>query len=132
MSAKILVVDDEVPVATVIKANLEIEGYEVETAYDGNEGLQKARQFKPDLILLDVMMPEKDGWTVLQEIRQDPELKETPVVMLTALSQATDIARGWESGVDCYLTKPFDPLEMIEICKRILQAQEFDEETDAE
>jgi len=132
VSAKILVVDDEVPVATVIKANLEIEGYEVETAYDGNEGLQKARQFKPDLILLDVMMPEKDGWTVLQEIRQDPELKETPVVMLTALSQATDIARGWESGVDCYLTKPFDPLEMIEICKRILQAQEFDEEADAE
>ncbi len=126
MSVKILVVDDEVPVATVIQANLELEGYEVTTAYDGNQGLLRARELKPDLILLDVMMPEKDGWTVLQELRGDPELYKTPVIMLTALSQESDISRGWESGVDCYLTKPFDPLEMIEICKRILEAGDLD------
>ena len=104
---KILVVDDDSAINALIKINLELQGYEVVQAFNGIEGFALAKQEEPSLIILDVMMPEVDGFTVAQRIRQCPEIAETPIIMLTALSQLNDKVNGFNIGVDDYLTKPF-------------------------
>jgi two-component system alkaline phosphatase synthesis response regulator PhoP/two-component system response regulator VicR len=124
---KILVTDDEPPVVQIIRTNLLIEGYEVLTAYDGVECLQKVASEKPDLVILDVMMPRKDGWAVLEELKNSPETENLPVVMLTALGGVSDMDRGARLGNDCYLTKPFEPIELIAIVRRLLEAGEEDQ-----
>ncbi|MBI3922038.1 MAG: response regulator [Armatimonadetes bacterium] len=124
MKKKILVTDDEVPVVQIIRTNLELEGYEVVTAHDGEEALRKVAQESPNLIILDVMMPKMDGWEVLSNLKGSPRTQEIPVIMLTALSQMEDMDRGARLGNDCYLTKPFEPLELIAMVKRLLQAAE--------
>lgn len=110
MNKKILVVDDEKPIADILKFNIEKEGFQVELAYDGEEAIFKAFNLKPDLILLDVMLPKKDGFQVLKEIRQ--QLK-TPVLMLTAKEEEVDKVLGLELGADDYITKPFSMRELI-------------------
>lgn len=110
MNKKILVVDDEKPIADILKFNIEKEGFQVELAYDGEEAIFKAFNLKPDLILLDVMLPKKDGFQVLREIRQ--QLK-TPVLMLTAKEEEVDKVLGLELGADDYITKPFSMRELI-------------------
>jgi len=117
---RILVTDDEPPVVQIIRANLVLEGFEVVTAYDGVECMEKVQQEKPDLIVLDVMMPRKDGWTVLDELKRNPETEHIPVVMLTALGGISDMDRGARLGNDSYLTKPFEPIELIAIVKRLI------------
>jgi two-component system alkaline phosphatase synthesis response regulator PhoP/two-component system response regulator VicR len=122
------VVDDERPIVMVIETNLKISGYEVLTAYNGRDAVELVRSQRPDLVLLDVIMPEMDGWEALQQIRgdQDPEIASTPIVMLTALDRDRDILRGYEYGVDIYLTKPFEPEELLEIVARVLEARDED------
>ncbi|WP_427340525.1 response regulator YycF [Caloranaerobacter sp. DY30410] len=110
MNKKILVVDDEKPIADILKFNIEKEGFHVELAYDGEEAVFKAFNLKPDLILLDVMLPKKDGFQVLKEIRH--KLK-TPVLMLTAKEEEVDKVLGLELGADDYITKPFSMRELI-------------------
>ncbi|WP_423230251.1 response regulator YycF [Caloranaerobacter ferrireducens] len=110
MNKKILVVDDEKPIADILKFNIEKEGFQVELAYDGEEAVFKAFNLKPDLILLDVMLPKKDGFQVLKEIRH--KLK-TPVLMLTAKEEEVDKVLGLELGADDYITKPFSMRELI-------------------
>lgn len=110
MNKKILVVDDEKPIADILKFNIEKEGFQVEVAYDGEEAVFKAFNLKPDLILLDVMLPKKDGFQVLKEIRH--KLK-TPVLMLTAKEEEVDKVLGLELGADDYITKPFSMRELI-------------------
>ncbi|KGG81267.1 response regulator YycF [Caloranaerobacter azorensis] len=110
MSKKILVVDDEKPIAEILKFNIEKEGFHVELAYDGEEAVFKAFNLEPDLILLDVMLPKKDGFQVLKEIRH--KLK-TPVLMLTAKEEEVDKVLGLELGADDYITKPFSMRELI-------------------
>lgn len=124
MKKKILVTDDEVPVVQIIRTNLELEGYEVVTAHDGEEALRKVAEESPNLIILDVMMPKMDGWEVLSNLKGSPRTQDIPVIMLTALSQMEDMDRGARLGNDCYLTKPFEPLELIAMVKRLLQAAE--------
>lgn len=124
MPKKILAVDDQVHIVRLVQINLERHGYQVVTAYDGEEALQKVRQERPDLIVCDVMMPRKDGFEVLRELKADPNLRDIPVIMLTAKAQDADVFKGWASGVDCYLTKPFNPGELIAFVKRVLEAQE--------
>ncbi len=121
---RILIADDEEPVVRIVTVNLELEGYEVIPAYDGAEAWEKIKSEKPDLAILDIMMPEMDGWEVLEKIRSDPELKDMPVIMLTALAQAPDISRSWEMGAESHLTKPFDPLELITLVRRLLKVKE--------
>ena len=121
--ARILVADDEEPVVRIVATNLELEGYEVIPAYDGAEAWRKIKEEKPDLVILDIMMPEMDGWEVLEKIRSDPELRDTPVIMLTALAQAHDIAKSWEVGADSHLVKPFDPLELVTMVRRLLETR---------
>lgn len=115
MVATVLAVDDDPVIQRLLAINLEMEGYEVAVAGDGEEALEVARTARPDCILLDVMMPRKDGWEVCAELKADPDLAGIPVVILSARAQATDVARGTEVGADAYLTKPFDPIDLIEL-----------------
>jgi len=119
MPKKILAVDDERHIVRLVEVNLVRAGYEVVTAYDGREALEKVKAEKPDLIVLDVMMPYMDGFEVLKTLKAEPVTAEIPVIMLTAKAQDADIFRGWQSGVDCYLTKPFNPMELLTFVKRI-------------
>ena len=118
---KILVVDDDAPINELIKINLELQGYEVVQAFNGVEGFAKAKQEEPSLIILDVMMPEVDGYTVAQRIRQCSEISETPIIMLTALSELKDKVSGFNIGVDDYLTKPFEIDELIVRVRALLK-----------
>src|SRR5580704_8657433 len=127
MAKKILVVDDERHIVRLVQVNLERAGYTVVTAFDGKEALEKVESEKPDLVVLDVMMPYMDGFEVLKNLRKNPETRELPVIMLTAKAQDADVFRGWQSGVDCYLTKPFNPMELISFVKRIFSSQNGDD-----
>lgn len=110
---RILVVEDEADLAVLVEVNLELAGYEVTTAADGAEGLSSVRDDPPDLILLDVMMPVLDGWQVLRALKQDRELSDIPVVMLTALSEERDLIRGHLQGAVQYVTKPFEMRRLL-------------------
>lgn len=121
---KVLVCDDERHIVRLIQINLEKQGYQVITAYDGKEGLEKIRSEKPDLVVLDVMMPYMDGFEVLKNLRREPETENLPVIMLTAKAQDKDVFEGYHYGADMYLTKPFNPNELIMFVKRIAQGKE--------
>lgn len=118
---KILVIDDDIAINELIKVNLELNGYNVLQAHDGTTGFAIAKQELPDLIILDVMMPEVDGYTVAQRIRQNPTTEETPILMLTALSQLNDKVKGFNIGVDDYLVKPFEMEELQVRVKALLK-----------
>ena len=112
---RVLVVDDEPDVLLLCRVNLEFEGYDVATAPDGEAGLEACRELKPDVVLLDVMMPKMDGWQVLEAIKADEDLAHIPVVMLTAKVQDEDQIRGWSAGAAEYITKPFSPLSLSQV-----------------
>lgn len=107
---KILVVDDERPIAEIIKYNLQKEGFEVQTAYDGDEAIKMVHKMNPELIILDIMLPKKNGFEVLKEIRMEFVM---PVIMLTAKEEENDKITGLELGADDYITKPFSNKELI-------------------
>ena len=119
MPKKILACDDEKNIVKLIQVNLERAGFQVITAFDGKEALHKVLHEHPDLVVLDVMMPYMDGFEVLQNLRRHAQTRDIPVIMLTAKSQDQDVFKGWQSGVDCYLTKPFNPAELLSFVKRI-------------
>lgn len=118
---KILVIDDDVAINELIKVNLELQGYEVLQSFNGTDGFALAKQEYPELIILDVMMPEVDGFTVAQRIRQCPEISEIPIIMLTALSELNDKVNGFNIGVDDYLTKPFEIDELLVRVRALLK-----------
>jgi two-component system, OmpR family, alkaline phosphatase synthesis response regulator PhoP len=121
---KILVVDDERHIVRLIQVNLERNGYQVVTAFDGKEALKKVEAERPDLCVLDVMMPHMDGFAVLKELQANAATREIPVIMLTAKAQDADVFRGWSSGVSAYLTKPFNPVELLTFVKRIFSGSD--------
>jgi two-component system, OmpR family, response regulator RpaA len=110
--ARILVIDDDQAIVELIKVNLDLLGHQVSTANDGMKGLALAQQNRPDLIVLDVMMPDLDGFTVCQRLRQNATTAGIPVLMLTALGMTKDKVKGFDSGADDYLTKPFEIPEL--------------------
>lgn len=110
---KILVIDDEPGIIEIVEANLEGDGFEVISASNGKEGLEKIKSEKPELVLLDVMMPEMDGWEVLRRVEQDPETAGMPIIMLTAKAADEDYIHGLEEGAIEYVTKPFYPQELV-------------------
>lgn len=124
MPKKILAVDDEKHIVRLVQVNLERAGYTVITANDGKEALEKVNEENPDLVVLDVMMPYMDGFEVLQNLRRSPATRDIPVIMLTAKAQDADVFKGWQSGVDCYLTKPFNPMELLSFVKRIFDSMD--------
>jgi len=118
MPGRILVVDDERHVVRLIQVNLERQGYEVIPAYNGKEGLEQIRLRKPDVVVLDVMMPYMDGFEVLKVIRRNPETENLPVIVLTGREGHKDVYQGHLCGADVYLTKPFNPMELTAFVKR--------------
>jgi DNA-binding response OmpR family regulator len=121
MAAKVLVIDDEAPIRLLCRVNLEAEDMEVVEAEDGSTGLELARTERPDVILLDVMMPGLDGWEVLQRLFEDEETRQIPIVFLTARAELRDRARGLELGGLDYVTKPFNPVELAPLVKDLLE-----------
>ena len=113
MNTKILVIDDEMHIVELLKFNLETANYEVDYSYDGFDGFIKAKEIKPDLILLDWMLPNISGVDVLRKIRSDKDLENTPVIMLTAKNMESDKVEGLEVGADDYITKPFGIKELL-------------------
>lgn len=122
MAKKILVVDDERHIVRLVQVNLERAGYQIVTAYDGVEALEKVKSESPDMVVLDVMMPRMDGFEVLKNLQADARYQNIPVIMLTAKAQDADIFKGWASGVSSYLTKPFNPRELLVFVERIFQS----------
>jgi DNA-binding response OmpR family regulator len=119
---RVLVVDDDEVIRQLIAVNLTMEGFDVLTAVDGRDCLDKVTDISPDVITLDVMMPRLDGWVTATQLRKNPETAGIKVVLITARAQEDDRSRGREIGVDAYLTKPFDPAEMIRVVRELAGA----------
>ncbi len=121
MGTKVLVVDDEENIVQLVKYNLEQEGYEIISAYDGETALNKAKQEQPDLMVLDLMLPKVDGFDICRQIRNDEKLNKLPIIILSAKEEEVDKILGLELGADDYLTKPFSPRELVARVKAILR-----------
>jgi CheY-like chemotaxis protein len=119
--ARVLVVDDHPATIRLIKSALVGLGLEVTAAANGAEALLAAHKSKPDLVILDVMMPVLDGFQTLKALQESEETRDLPVIMLTAKSSDTDVARGWRSGVTSYLTKPFSLEQLVSMVQRVLE-----------
>jgi diguanylate cyclase (GGDEF)-like protein len=121
MPESILVVDDDPDIARFVEVNLRSAGYDVSVAGDGEEALERATEMRPDLILLDVMMPRLDGFEVAQRLRKNPQTANTSIIMLTAKALSSDKVTGLQSGADDYIIKPFDPIELLARVKGTLR-----------
>ncbi|MDX1933287.1 MAG: response regulator [Capsulimonadales bacterium] len=117
---RILAVDDEPNIMRLICVTLERRGYQVESAATGTQALDRIRKNRPDLLVSDVMMPEMDGFELVRTLRSDPDLTDLPIIMLTARGQDKDIMEGFRRGADMYLTKPFNPVELLSFVDRLL------------
>ncbi|HVM16455.1 MAG TPA: response regulator [Gaiellaceae bacterium] len=127
---RVLVIDDEAPIRLLCRVNLEAEGMEVLEAADGPSGLDAARENRPDVILLDVMMPGLDGWSVAERLLDDPGTAEIPIIFLTARAEFRDRARGLDIGGVDYVTKPFNPVELAPLVRELLARLERGERDD--
>jgi DNA-binding response OmpR family regulator len=116
----VLVVDDDPVILKLLEVNFEMEGFTVLTAKDGVEGVTRARKDRPDLVISDIMMPHKSGIELVQDLKQDPETEAIPVILLSAKAQTADQREGLDAGADDYVTKPFEPLELVDRVNRLL------------
>lgn len=116
---RVLVVDDDEFIRRLIGINLELEGFEVHQAADGEEALRQASQVRPDVMVLDVMMPRLDGIEVARRLRADVATSNIRLVLVSARAQAVDVRRGEDSGVDAYITKPFEPDQLVSVVRRL-------------
>lgn len=121
MGKVVLVVDDEVQLVEMIKMRLEANGYSVITAYDGQEALNKAKKNKPDILILDLMLPKMDGYKVCGLLKKDARFAKTPIIIFTARAQEEDVVLGKELGAEAYITKPFEPQALIAKIKELLK-----------
>ena len=124
---RVLVVDDIADIRALISINLELEGFDVATAGDGHECLAIVDSVEPDVITLDVAMPELDGFTTAARLRDREATASIPLVMVTARTQGFDLARGAEIGVDAYVTKPFDPAELVRTVRKLVTDGDHDQ-----
>ncbi len=128
MGKKLLIVEDELHIRTLLEQALEDleDDFDVEvlSAADGEEGLAMIREHRPQAVFLDIMMPKKNGYEVCRSVKEDPELKETIIVLLTAKGQEADRKKGLELGAYDYMTKPFDPDEVVDLAKELLKVEE--------
>jgi DNA-binding response OmpR family regulator len=124
MPTRVLVIDDEAPIRLLCRVNLEAERMEVLEAEDGPSGLGIARSDRPDVILLDVMMPGLDGWNVAEELLDDEATRDIPIIFLTARAEFRDRARGLDIGGVDYVTKPFNPLDLAPLVRELLDRLE--------
>jgi CheY-like chemotaxis protein len=120
--ATVLVVDDDPVIQGLLRVNFEMEGYDVITASDGVEGLERARAERPNVVILDVMMPRMDGLEVARTLKGDPSTSPIPVLLLSAKAQEADMRAGAATGAEAYVTKPFDPLDLLQRVEALLAA----------
>ena len=120
---KILIVEDDFQLSDMLKMRLAASGYEVTAAYDGEEGLKKARADRPDVIVLDIMLPKKNGWQVCFLLRTEPEYESVPIIMLPALGERTDRETGSRLHADAYITKPFEPDVLLSTIQEVLDGR---------
>ena len=121
MAKKILLADDEPNIVKVIELRLKSEGYEILTAYNGEEAISKIKENKPDIAILDVMMPPPNGYQICRILKEDAEYKNIPIILLTAKSTESDKFWGIESGADAYITKPYNAKELLETVKKLIK-----------
>ena len=121
MAPRILVVDDDPVIVRLLEVNFRLESFDVVTALRGEDALALAQEAAPDIILLDVMMPGMDGYEVCRQLRETPELAQVPVLFLSARARDDDLSRGMALGVVDYVTKPFDPTELVALVRRHLE-----------
>ena len=122
MAQKILIADDDVETLRLIGLMLQRQGFEIAAAANGAQALEMTHTISPDLIILDVMMPDMDGYQVTRQLRQDPTTSEIPILMFTAKGQVEDKVTGYEAGVDEYITKPINPAELVARVKALLSS----------
>ena len=120
MAAMVLIVDDDPVIQRLLRVNFEMEGYEVIVGVDGIDGLEKARTLRPDIVVLDIMMPRMSGLDVAKALKADPDTASIPVLLLSAKAQEADLRAGDDSGADDYLTKPFDPFQLLQRVEQLL------------
>ena len=118
---RVLVCDDDPVILRLLEVNLELEGYDILTAHDGAEAVEVATREIPDLVILDIMMPRMDGYEACRRIKEGPETRHIPVMFLSAKAQQSDLEKGRGYGVDEYLTKPFDPTDLTDVVRRLLE-----------
>ena len=121
MDKKVLIADDEQNIVISLEFLMKREGYQVEVANDGEEAVRRIRASRPDLVLLDVMMPKKSGFEVCQEVKSDPALGGVRILMLTAKGRDTEVAKGLALGADAYMTKPFSTRELVDKVRNLLE-----------
>ena len=121
MKPRVLIVEDESALTALLRYNLEREGFDVDEAIDGEEALLTVAEQPPDLIVLDWMLPKLSGIEICRQLRRRPETRTTPIIMLTAKTEASDRVRGLDSGADDYVTKPFSPAELIARVRAVLR-----------
>src|SRR5437764_6729773 len=127
-AGRVLVVDDEEDIRELCRVNLEFEGFEVVDASGGAEALELVARSRPDVVFLDLMMPGMDGWEVLRRLKEDDTTADIPVVLLTARTAEEDQMRGWQEGILEYVSKPFNPLSLVEWAKRAMEQRDPVEE----
>jgi DNA-binding response OmpR family regulator len=120
--ATVLVVDDDPVILKLLEVNFQMEGFAVLTAADGEEGVQVARAEHPDVIVSDIMMPRVNGLELVQQLKADPDTEAIPIILLSAKAQSSDVRQGMEAGADDYVTKPFEPLDLVDRVHRLIGA----------
>jgi DNA-binding response OmpR family regulator len=110
----VLVIDDDPVILELLRVNFEIEGFDVVTAKDGDEGFALASKLQPDIVISDIMMPRRDGLQLLRDLKADPRTEDLPVILLSAKAQKSEVEHGLDMGADDYITKPFDPIQLID------------------
>ena len=119
----VLVVDDDPVILKLLEVNFEMEGFTVRLAHDGAEGIDVARSERPDIIVSDIMMPGKSGLELVSELKSDPSTSDIPIILLSAKAQNADVRSGMDAGADDYITKPFEPLDLVDRVNRLLSSQ---------
>ena len=119
-SVRVLWADDDPMIRAVMATNLEAEGFEVQTVSDGDAAYEEAVRERPDVLVLDIMMPGRDGYAVLRALRLNPDTAEVPVVLLSAKATDAEVWEGWKAGADYYITKPFNPTELTDFIDHLL------------
>ncbi len=121
MAKNVLIVDDDATMVNLLSTILDLEGFKTQKALSGQEALDLIGEELPDMVLLDIMMPGMDGFEVLARLRNEPRTEKLPVILLTAKTEDRDMFEGWKKGADEYVTKPFDPLELVKIINSVIE-----------
>ena len=118
--ARVLLVEDDPVILRLLEVNFELEGYEVLSAHDGAEGIEMARTERPDIVISDIMMPNVSGIELVEALKGDGDTSGIPIILLSAKAQSADVKAGMEAGADDYVTKPFEPLELVDRVQALL------------